>query len=103
MAVVSFATLCDPNATRTVRLRLVPTSAGAETATGPVPIVKAPGAHDSQFRPIADELRELEITRMREALEATNNNQTRAAGLLTMPVRTFFEKAKLYGLTPKKK
>jgi DNA-binding NtrC family response regulator len=61
----------------------------------------APAA--TRFRPIADELRELEITRIREALEATGGNQTRAAGLLTMPVRTFFEKAKQYGLTPKKK
>ena len=56
-----------------------------------------------RFRPIADELRELEITRIRQALEVTNGNQTRAAGLLAMPVRTFFEKAKQYGLTPKKK
>ncbi len=63
------------------------------------PVVGAP----SQFRPLADELRELEITRIREALEATGGNQTRAAGLLAMPVRTFFEKAKQYGLTPKKK
>jgi len=58
---------------------------------------------EPRFRPIADELRELEITRIREALEATGGNQTRAAGLLAMPVRTFFEKAKLYGLTPKRK
>ena len=56
-----------------------------------------------QFRPLADELRELEITRIREAIEATGGNQTRAAGLLAMPVRTFFEKAKQYGLTPKRK
>jgi len=56
-----------------------------------------------QFRPLADELRELETTRIREALEATGGNQTRAAQLLAMPVRTFFEKAKQYGLTPKKK
>ena len=56
-----------------------------------------------RFRPIADELRDLETARIREALEATGGNQTRAAGLLTMPVRTFFEKAKQYGLTPKKK
>ena len=55
------------------------------------------------FRPIADELRELEITRIREALEATSGNQTRAAGLLAMPTRTFFAKAKQYGLTPRKK
>jgi transcriptional regulator with GAF, ATPase, and Fis domain len=58
---------------------------------------------EPRFRPIADELRELEITRIREALEATGGNQTRAANLLAMPVRTFFGKAKLYGLTPKKK
>ena len=56
-----------------------------------------------RFRPLADELRELEIVRIREALAATGGNQTRAAGLLAMPVRTFFEKAKQYGLTPKKK
>jgi two-component system, NtrC family, response regulator AtoC len=56
-----------------------------------------------QFRPLADELRELELTRIREALQATGGNQTRAAALLAMPVRTFFEKAKHYGLTPKKK
>ena len=56
-----------------------------------------------QFRPLADELRELEITRIRQALEATGGNQTRAAQLLAMPVRTFFEKAKQFGLTPKKK
>ncbi len=55
------------------------------------------------FRSLADEMRELEITRIREAIEATGGNQTRAAGLLAMPVRTFFEKAKQYGLTPKKK
>jgi len=56
-----------------------------------------------QFRPLADELRELEITRIREALEATGGNQTRAAQLLAMPVRTFFEKAKQYGLNPRRK
>ncbi len=55
------------------------------------------------FRPIADELRELEITRIREALEATAGNQTRAANLLAMPIRTFFAKAKQYGLTPRRK
>jgi DNA-binding NtrC family response regulator len=57
----------------------------------------------SQFRPLAEELRELEIARIREALEATGGNQTHAAGLLSMSVRTFFEKAKQYKLTPKRK
>jgi transcriptional regulator with GAF, ATPase, and Fis domain len=62
-----------------------------------------PGGAPQQFRPLADELRELELTRIREALLATNGNQTRAAALLSMPVRTFFEKAKQFGLTPRKK
>ena len=65
-------------------------------------IVTVPGA-PPPFRPLAEELRELEITRIRQAIEAAGGNQTRAAGLLAMPVRTFFEKAKLYGLTPKRK
>jgi DNA-binding NtrC family response regulator len=72
----------------------------------PVPISRietVASTDPPRFRPIADELRELEITRIREALEATGGNQTRAASLLAMPVRTFFGKAKLYGLTPKKK
>ena len=74
--------------------RLVPTVS---------PRPEAGPATPPQFRPLADELRELEIARIREALIATSGNQTRAAGLLAMPVRTFFEKAKQYGLTPKKK
>jgi transcriptional regulator with GAF, ATPase, and Fis domain len=67
------------------------------------PMPRPPPADPRQFRPLADELRELEITRISQALEATGGNQTRAAQLLAMPVRTFFEKAKQYGLTPKKK
>jgi transcriptional regulator with GAF, ATPase, and Fis domain len=55
------------------------------------------------FRPIADEIRELEAARMREALESTGGNQTRAAALLEMPMRTFYGKARQYGLIPKKK
>ena len=56
-----------------------------------------------RFRSLADELRELEITRIREALEATGGNQTRAAVLLGMPTRTFFAKAKTYRLAPRRK
>lgn len=50
------------------------------------------------FRPIDDEVRELERTRMRQALEASGGNQTRAAMLIAMPLRTFVSKLKLYGL-----
>ena len=51
------------------------------------------------FRPIADEVRELEVSRMRAALEAVAGNQTRAAALIQMPLRTFQAKAKQYNLT----
>jgi DNA-binding NtrC family response regulator/pSer/pThr/pTyr-binding forkhead associated (FHA) protein len=77
------------------------------TTTSPPPTrvepTEVPASTTQRFRPIADELRELEIARIREALEATAGNQTRAAALIAMPVRTFFEKAKQYGLTPKRK
>ncbi|MBS1122195.1 MAG: Sigma-54 dependent transcriptional regulator, Fis family [Deltaproteobacteria bacterium] len=50
------------------------------------------------FQPVEDELRELERRRMAEALLATSGNQTRAAQLIRMPLRTFVAKAKQYGL-----
>ena len=56
--------------------------------------------HGRTFRPLADEVRALEMTRIREALDETGGNQTKAAGLLGMPLRTFFEKVKQYGLRP---
>jgi two-component system response regulator AtoC len=61
------------------------------------------GKRKRSFRALADELRELEITRIREALDETGGNQTHAAALLAIPVRTFFAKAKSYGLTRRKK
>jgi two-component system response regulator AtoC len=53
------------------------------------------------FVPIEDELRELERTRMSQALAAADSNQTAAAELIKMPLRTFQAKAKVYGLRPK--
>jgi transcriptional regulator with GAF, ATPase, and Fis domain len=50
------------------------------------------------FRPIADEIRDLERRRMAEALEVSSGNQTRAAGLIGMPLRTFQAKLKQYEL-----
>jgi len=66
-------------------------------AASPVPSVAERGG---EFRPLADEIRELEIARFRAALEATGGNQTRAAALLSVPIRTFSEKLKQYGLAP---
>jgi two-component system response regulator AtoC len=50
------------------------------------------------FRPLADELREIEQTRIQEALSATGGQKTRAAALLGMPLRTLYERIKQYGL-----
>jgi len=52
----------------------------------------------ASFAPIADEVRELERRRRSEALEASGWVQTRAAELIGMPLRTFQQKAKQYGL-----
>jgi two-component system response regulator AtoC len=53
------------------------------------------------FRPIAEELRAIERARMVEALEATGGVQTRAAELISMPIRTFALKIKQYGVSPR--
>jgi DNA-binding NtrC family response regulator len=51
------------------------------------------------FRPLAEEVRELERQRMLEALEATEGVQTRAAQLIGMPLRTFAFKLKRYKIS----
>jgi transcriptional regulator with GAF, ATPase, and Fis domain len=50
------------------------------------------------FRAIADELRELESRRMREALAAAGGVKRRAAALIEMPIRTFNFKLRQYKL-----
>ena len=54
------------------------------------------------FRPLAEEMRELERRRMTEALDAAGGVQTRAAELIGMPLRTFVMKFKQYGLQPRR-
>jgi two-component system, NtrC family, response regulator AtoC len=66
----------------------------------PVAIVEpvadvSPGA---TFRPINDEIKELERRRMAEALAAAGGVKTRAAQLIEMPIRTFTLKLKQYKL-----
>lgn len=53
------------------------------------------------FVSIEDEIRELERSRMAQALAAADGNQTAAAELIKMPLRTFQAKAKVYGLRHK--
>ncbi len=55
-------------------------------------------APKTSFRPIAEEIRELERGRMIEALEAAGYVRTRAADLIGMPLRTFVFKCRQYGI-----
>jgi len=67
-------------------------------ASSPVTVPPPPSG---DFLPIEDEIRELERTRMGQALATADGNQTVAAELLKMPLRTFQAKAKVYGLRPR--
>ncbi len=60
----------------------------------PAPTRTAPTG--GTFRPIGDEVRELERARMVEALVACEGQQTKAAELIAMPLRTFVTKLKRY-------
>jgi DNA-binding NtrC family response regulator len=66
--------------------------------TGQHEVVSAPLDAPAQFRPIADEIRELERRRMAEALAASGGVKTKAAQLIDMPIRTFTLKLKQYKL-----
>ena len=65
-------------------------------AAAPSPTPARPAR--ASFRPIKEEVRELERRRMSEALDETGGNRTRAAALIRMPLRTFLKKLRLYGL-----
>ncbi len=56
------------------------------------------GHETPSFRTLAEEIRVLERTRIREALSLARGVQTRAAELLGMPVRTLFAKLRVHGL-----
>ena len=73
----------------------------ASTASAPAPAPAASQPPPAGFRPLAEELRELERQRMSEALDAAGGVQNRAAQLIAMPLRTFAGKVKLYGLAPR--
>ena len=81
--------------------------AGPEPAAASAPAMAAEAApavagdavSARPFRPIEDEIRELERRRMIEALAATGGVQNRAAELIQMPLRTFVTKLKRYAIT----
>ncbi|WNG41895.1 FHA domain-containing protein [Archangium violaceum] len=80
-------------------------ASGTPASSSPPPA--APEAHDAPaaasraFRPIAEELRELERQRMLEALTAAGGVQRHAAQLIGMPLRTFAFKLKKYKIQKK--
>jgi len=89
------------------RLKAVPEAVGGDSAvpefvtredqiTGVFPV---PAEPPPRRKPIDEEIRELERMRMAEALAATGGNQTKAAELISMPLRTFQAKVKQYGLS----
>ena len=96
--------------TVTAAVREAAAEAAPAAAAGGAPMMHsaepgAPALHagaDSarSFRPIEDEIRELERRRMIEALAATSGVQNRAAELIQMPLRTFVTKLKRYAITP---
>jgi DNA-binding NtrC family response regulator len=53
------------------------------------------------LRPIKEEIRELERSRMIDALQIAHGNQTLAAALIDMPLRTFVSKLRQYDIDPK--
>jgi DNA-binding NtrC family response regulator len=78
------------------RVDCAPVRVSDEPGDTPRPPVAAPDGR--MFRPIEDELRELERERMVAALAATGGIQNRAADLIGMPLRTFVTKLKRYAI-----
>ena len=76
----------------------LPADLGGATEPPAAPAPARTGETKRTFRPIADELEELERRRMAEALEAAGGVKTRAAELIAMPIRTFTLKFKQYKL-----
>ena len=71
----------------------------ASSPGAPLEVTPAKRAATSpRFRPIEDEVRELETERMRAALAECGGNQRRAAQRIAMPLRTFVTKLARYGI-----
>ena len=71
---------------------------GVAVATPPSPPPAMSPPREGGFRPLSDEIEELERRRIAEALQANGGNQTRAARAIGMPLRTFLTKLKRYGI-----
>ncbi|HUQ01958.1 MAG TPA: sigma-54 dependent transcriptional regulator [Kofleriaceae bacterium] len=74
------------------------TQAGATDATAARTAGTATAAPGGSFRPITEELEELERRRMIEALRASDGVHVHAARLIAMPGRTFATKLRRYAI-----
>lgn len=94
---MDYAALAAPDDT------IEPVDLPADLGGATEPPAAAPAVRTSDtkrtFRPIAEELEELERRRMAEALEAAGGVKTRAAEMIAMPIRTFTLKFKQYKLS----
>jgi two-component system, NtrC family, response regulator AtoC len=116
---MDYAAATAPDSATEIEIRHLPpalaatTRAGTPDATAAEDVSSTPDAPPralgtaevapmttTKFRPIEDEVRELERMRMVEALAATEGIQNKAAELIEMPLRTFVTKLKRYGIAP---
>jgi DNA-binding NtrC family response regulator len=68
------------------------------TWSAPGPVHPAAATPPGTFRNLYDEIRDLERTRITQALEAAGGVRTRAAALIGVPLRTFVTKLKEHGI-----
>jgi DNA-binding NtrC family response regulator len=68
------------------------------SAAGMTDLPAPPGFDDLGAVPFKDRIRDYEVKLITDALEAAAGNQSRAAELLQMPLRTLVHKIKAYGL-----
>ncbi len=78
--------------------RLVSGKPGEPAAAAAASATPAPPSGSASFRPLPEEVRELERGRMLQALKLFGWNQTRASQALGMPLRTFVTKMGQYDL-----
>lgn len=79
---------------------MLPKSQPPSQTPRPSTVTPRPQGSKRQFRKLQDEIRELEVLRIREALEEAQGVRNRAAELIGMPLRTLVTKIKVYGLGP---
>jgi DNA-binding NtrC family response regulator len=75
----------------------LPDAVGSAAPPWLVPRAAGPEIPET-FRSLREEVRELERTRMSQALARAGGVRTRAAALIDMPLRTFVTKLRVYGL-----